>query len=98
VEALAFTASVPAEEALVADLSGTDQRGESYGLYTFASGLGAVFGPIAGGWLYDSAGHAVPFYFTAALVFVGAILVLLLVRDPRGASRHSHHPGQEVSG
>jgi DHA1 family multidrug resistance protein-like MFS transporter len=89
VEALAFTASVPAEEALVADLSGSDQRGESFGLYTFASGLGAVIGPIFGGWLYDSAGHAVPFYFTAALVFLGAILILLLVRDPRCASRSS---------
>jgi MFS family permease len=79
---LAFTASVPAEEALVADLSGQEQRGESFGLYTFASGLGAVVGPLVGGWLYDQAGHSVPFYFTAALVFLGAVLILLLVREP----------------
>ena len=83
VEALAFTASVPAEEALVADLSGHQQRGESFGLYTFASGLGAVFGPLVGGWLYDQVGHAVPFYFTATLVFLGAVLIMLLVREPR---------------
>jgi MFS family permease len=82
VEALAFTASVPAEEALVADLSGSEQRGESFGFYTFAAGLGAVIGPVLGGWLYDNVGHSVPFYFTAALVFLGALLIVLLVRDP----------------
>jgi MFS family permease len=81
-EALAFTASVPAEEALVADLSGGGQRGESFGFYTFASGLGAVFGPLVGGWLYDNVGHAAPFYFNAALAFVGALLIVLLVREP----------------
>jgi MFS family permease len=86
VEALAFTASVPAEESLVADLSGSDQRGGSFGLYTFASGLGAVLGPLAGGWLYDQIGHNAPFYFTAALVFVGALLIVLLVREPEGAT------------
>jgi MFS family permease len=82
IEALAFTASVPAEEALVADLSGSERRGESFGLYTFASGLGAVVGPLIGGLLYDQVGHAIPFYFTAALVFVGALLIALLVREP----------------
>jgi DHA1 family multidrug resistance protein-like MFS transporter len=83
VEALAFTAAVPAEEALVADLSGSEQRGESFGLYTFASGLGAVIGPLVGGWLYDYAGHSVPFYFTAGLGLLGAVLIVLLVREPR---------------
>jgi MFS family permease len=82
IEALAFTASVPAEEALVADLSGGETHGEAFGLYTFASGLGAVAGPLAGGWLYDHAGHRVPFYFTAGLVFAGAALILLLVCEP----------------
>jgi DHA1 family multidrug resistance protein-like MFS transporter len=81
-EALAFTASVPAEKALVADLSGSEQRGEAFDLYTFAAGLGAVVGPLIGGWLYDQAGHALPFYFTAALIFVGAVLIVLLVREP----------------
>jgi len=82
VEALAFSASVPAEEALVADLSGSGRRGESFGLYTFAAGLGAVVGPLVGGWLYDNLGHAAPFYATAAAVFLGAALILILVKEP----------------
>jgi hypothetical protein len=27
-------------------------------------------------------GHTAPFYFTAGLVFVGALLIVLLVREP----------------
>ena len=82
VEAVAFTAAVPAEEALVADTSGSERRGLSFGFYTFASGLGAVVGPLVGGWLYDQVGPTAPFYFTAALVFLGALLIVLLVREP----------------
>jgi MFS family permease len=82
VEALAFTASIPAEEALVADLSGSQQRGEAFGLFTFASGLGAVLGPLIGGWLYDHTTHTVPFYYMATLVFIGALLIVLLVQEP----------------
>jgi len=82
IEAVAFTAAVPAEEALVADTSGSEQRGMSFGFYAFASGLGAIIGPFVGGWLYDRVGHTAPFYFTAALVFVGALLIVLLVREP----------------
>jgi MFS family permease len=92
VEALAFAASVPAEEALVADLSGSDRQGASFGFYTLASGLGAVVGPLIGGWLYDQVGHAVPFYFTAALVLFGAVLIALLVREPERSTNAQQHP------
>lgn len=44
-EALAFSAATPAEEALVADLSGQESRGTAFGLYTFAYSLGSVIGP-----------------------------------------------------
>ena len=45
----------------------------------FASGLGFTLGPLIGGWLYDSAGHAVPFFANGILLFLGAALVLLLL-------------------
>jgi DHA1 family multidrug resistance protein-like MFS transporter len=92
VEAVAFTAAVPAEEALVADSSGSEQRGMSFGFYAFASGLGAIVGPLVGGWLYDQVDHAAPFYFTAALVFVGALLIVLLVHEPEHSVAAQQHP------
>jgi MFS family permease len=78
-EALGWSMASPAQEALVADLTGSDVRGRGYGLYTFAASLGATVGPLLGGWLYDGFGHAVPFYLNGAVLMTGAILVLLLL-------------------
>lgn len=82
VESLGYTASIPAERAFVADIAGEDTRGVSYGLYTFAFFLGAVLGPLAGGWLYDNFGHATPFYLNTAVLLAGALLVGVVLREP----------------
>lgn len=82
-QALCYAAGDPAEQALVADLTGDDQRGRAYGLYSMAAGLGAVFGPLVGGWLYQSVGQAAPFYANG-LVLAGCTLALLLfLQEPK---------------
>jgi len=90
VEAVCFSAAIPAEEALVADYSGAEARGTSYGLYTLAAGLGATIGPVLGGWVYDTWGHAMPFYMNAGILVMGAVLVLALVREDRQVRESSH--------
>ena len=85
-EAIGFSAASPAEGALVADMTGKNVRGTGYGLYTFASGLGFILGPLLGGWLYDSAGHAVPFYVNGFTLFIGALLVLWLLGGTKDKS------------
>ncbi len=82
-EALCVSAAVPAEGALVADLTGGDRRGRAYGFYSFAVGLGATLGPLLGGWLYDHRGPAAPFYANAVLLPLSALLVLLLPLEGR---------------
>ena len=47
-EAAAFAAAVPAEEALVVDIAGADRRGTAFGYYTAAACLGRGGGPAAG--------------------------------------------------
>ncbi len=94
-EAIGLSAASPAEAALVADLAGRNVRGRGYGLYMFASGLGFTLGPLIGGWLYDAAGHAIPFYVNGGILFVGAALVLLLLgRRPTQAVAE---PAREAS-
>jgi MFS family permease len=61
-------------------------RGTGYGLYTFASGLGFTLGPLLGGWLYDTAGHALPFYVNGVVLFIGAVLVLWLLGGKKDQS------------
>jgi len=81
VENIGYTAAMPAERASVADIAGEDFRGTSYGLYTFAYFLGALIGPIAGGWFYDRAGPATPFYINAGVLALGSIMVLIFLRE-----------------
>jgi MFS transporter, DHA1 family, multidrug resistance protein len=81
-EAAAFAAAIPAEEALVVDLSGEDQQGTALGFYTAAAGLGGVIGPLLGGWLYDRFAALGAFGISASLMVLGAGLIFLLVREP----------------
>ena len=74
-QALCYAAGDPAEQALVADLTGGDQRGRAFGLYTLAAGLGATVGPLMGGWLYEAVGPQAPF-FANGIVLAACTLVL----------------------
>ena len=81
-EAAAFAVAVPAETALVVDISDEDQQGTALGFYTAAVGLGGVIGPLLGGWLYDRFAAVGTFGISALLMIIGAGLIWLLVREP----------------
>lgn len=78
-EAFGIVMASPAQEALVADIAGKDRRGSAYGIYLFAASLGAVVGPLIGGWLYDFYGHTVPFYLNGVILLINALLVIALL-------------------
>jgi MFS family permease len=81
-EALCYAAAVPAEQALVADMTGGKQRGFGFGLYTLAQSMGQVFGPLVMGLLYDW-DRSGPFIANAVILIIGSFLVLTFLRDPR---------------
>lgn len=80
-ESIGIVMASPAEEALVADIVGENIRGSAYGIYLFVSSLGASMGPLLGGWLYDSLGHAYPFYLNGAILLFDALLVIILFKN-----------------
>lgn len=80
-ESIGMVMASPAQEALVADMSGENIRGSAYGIYLFVTSLGAAIGPLLGGWLYDSFGHAIPFYINGYILLIDAILVMLLFKN-----------------
>jgi len=84
--ALCFAAGEPAEQALVADLTGGDQRGRAYGLYVMASDIGAALGPLGGGWLYDSFAPSTPFLTTGGILALCALVLLLFLQIPKTAN------------
>ena len=83
IEAVCISAAVPAEGALVADITGGAQHGTAYGLYSFAIGTGATLGPLLGGWAYDRLDPTAPFYLNAIILPLSALLVVFLPIEAR---------------
>ena len=81
-QALCYAAGDPAEQALVADLTGGEQRGRAYGLYATAADLGATIGPLAGAWLYQSVSPQAPFVANAVVLALCAGVLALWLRVP----------------
>lgn len=84
-QALCYAAGDPAEQALVADLTGADQRGRGYGLYVMCADLGAAIGPLGGAWLYQSFGTSAPFYANGLILAVCALVLLIFLKVPVGS-------------
>ncbi len=89
-EALFASAAIPAQNAVVSEVSGGEVRGRAYGLYAGATGLGAALGPLAGGWLYDNIGHDAPFLLNALVLWAAS--ALLFWRLPRSSHREGVRP------
>jgi MFS family permease len=84
-QAACYAAGDPAEQALVADLTGGDQRGRAYGMYAAASDLGMALGPLAGGWLYQQAGPGAPFIANAVMLALCALILVVWLKVPEPA-------------
>ena len=82
---LSHVLGTPAWLALVSELAPTRRRGGVMGTVATAEGLGAVLGPLVGGWLWDI-NHSHIFYGAAAFLTLAAVIALLTQRrDPRPA-------------
>lgn len=77
-----YAASDPAEQALVARLTGKNVRGRAYGFYVMAADLGATIGPLGGAWLYQTYGAARPFYANGIILAVSAVVLLIFLKPP----------------
>jgi DHA1 family multidrug resistance protein-like MFS transporter len=81
--ALCFAAGDPAEQALVAELTGSDQHGQAYGYYVMAADIGAALGPLGGGWLYDNLNASAPFFATGVILGVCGLVLFFFLRLPQ---------------
>ncbi|MEN6316566.1 MAG: MFS transporter [Clostridiaceae bacterium] len=80
IEAIGIALLLPAEQAIISDITGKNLAGTGYGIYMFASGIGNVAGPILGGVLYENYLHEMPFYICGILLVVSSFLTLILFR------------------
>ena len=78
-----FAFTEGAEKAFVADLTPANRQGMAFGLYNATLGIGALTASVVFGFLYERLGASVAFGTGAALAALAAVLLLLLVREPR---------------
>ena len=80
---IGFMIAFPAWLALLTVLGGEHQRGTIFAAVSTAQGVGAGGGLYLGTQIYDSVGRIAPFVAAAGFVTIGAVLVLIFVRDSR---------------
>lgn len=83
------SATLPTAQAMMADLTGRENRAAAMGLIGAAFGLGVVFGPAIGAAL-SKLGLVVPVFFSAGLGLLTALLATVTLRETR-------QPGQATA-
>lgn len=84
-----FSGSLPVAQASIIDVIEEKQRAKYIGYIMFFVSLGYVVGPLIGGYLSDPAlvswfNLQTPFIFVAALSVVNLLILLLVLRAPKG--------------
>jgi MFS family permease len=74
---IAFTEGV--EKALVSDIAPADLRATLIGLHATFTGFGLLPASLLAGFLWDTFGPAVPFYFGGAMGILAAVGLALLI-------------------
>jgi len=76
----------PSLLALLSRLSGEDKQGETIGVSRSAGALARVAGPLAGTWIYASAGSSWPFWSAGGLMLVALVIARDLLRRVAAAA------------
>ena len=80
----AFTAGLfPAAMGVVADIVPEKERARWIGIVMGGYGVGFIFGPALGGFLYDAWGFAAPFIVSAALALAAFLAAAILIPETR---------------
>lgn len=87
VSAVGRSLSLPAEDALVGDLSPDGFRGRVMGYKEAAAATGGALGPPAGGWVYETVAPELAFVMNGILLLVAMSLVALWFLATPAAAR-----------
>jgi MFS family permease len=82
---VAFAMGIPAWLAIITSLSGRKNRGVTFGAYGTVQGLAAVCGPLVGGYVWNTYGHAAIFVASAAAITLGAVLAWTTLPEHHGS-------------
>lgn len=66
------------QKSFISDLTTSAMKGTGYGIYHAMLGVTLLPATLLGGWLYDSFGNSIPFYFGGTMASVAALLMLFI--------------------
>ncbi|WP_074350903.1 MFS transporter [Proteiniborus sp. DW1] len=68
----------PAFSSIIIDFVGENKRGRSYGLYSFASGIGGALGTLVGTYVYENIGNSIVFYLQGSLLVTAIVSIYFI--------------------
>jgi MFS family permease len=77
---LYYSLTQPVLKALVSNTVAPEHRGRAFGLFYFVTSVAALFASLLTGWLWKRFSPATPFYLSAALALVAAIMLFFAPR------------------
>lgn len=72
--------SVPAQRALVSEITGDNNRGRAYGLYHLALGLGGIIGPLIGSGIYQYINKDIVFFIEGIGLLLTIMFIIIFIR------------------
>jgi MFS family permease len=78
---LYYSLTQPVLKALVSNTVAPEHRGRAFGLFYFVTSVAALFASLLTGWLWKAFSPATPFYFSAALALVAAVMLFFAPRS-----------------
>ena len=82
---LYYSLTQPVLKALVSNTVAPEHRGRAFGLFYFVTSVAALFASLLTGWLWKRFSPETPFYLSAALALVAAIMLFFAPRPAKEA-------------
>jgi DHA1 family tetracycline resistance protein-like MFS transporter len=73
----------PMSQALVTDLTESENRAKYLGILTGSANVGIVIGPALGGFLFEIGGFALPFILSGILAFISLVFAFFMVPETK---------------
>jgi MFS family permease len=86
---LYYALTTPVLKALVSNAVHEDVRGRAFGLFAFTTSVTYLLASLLTGWLWKNFSPATPFYFSAALALIAAVLLPFAPRVASATSQPS---------
>lgn len=79
---LYYSLTQPVLKALISNTVAPEHRGSAFGMFYFVTSVAALFASLLTGWLWKQFSPATPFYLSAALALIAAIMLFFAPRSP----------------